>query len=321
MTLSQIQAKVYSRCSLPSVPDAVVVSRILGFINDEYRTLMRKRQMARFRRVVGLPVSSTANNPYMAMPYVCRHIYAIQDRTNQRNLDEYSLMDLRNLDPALIYISSFPYAYAIVNYNSPVFLQPPITGDKLFIKSDNVGDVGVGFIEGIVVGGFPTQQTFTMNGTTAVQLPLLASWIEVQKLYLVTAAIGNVSLVQTSGVGTTLSTISSGQTSARYTVVQLYPEPSGVVTYFLDAEIAIFDLANATDEPLFFEDFHDILVDGALMREYEKREKPVLYAQAKSRRKDVQDDLFLYLARNKARRNLGQMGRWSQLGPYFPPGT
>lgn len=330
MTLGEIESRLYDRLGFTASPPADVISRLRRYLNDTYRTVMAIKGIARLRRAT-LTTASIANVPLMALPQVVTRVLSVQDRVNQRLLDEVSLDDVRVEDPGLSSGSTFPYAYAVVNNVSPVAMQPS-NASALFAKSSSAGDTGAAssiLVEGVVTGGYYRTAQQALNGLTAVQIDgTIANWEIITKISLANAsgspltpatAIGNITIHEDSGAGSELSRIPIGRSIPRYTLVHLYPFPTSSLTYYIDAELHVEDLINKTDEFLVPEDYYEILIEGALMREYERREKPVSYAQAKARYKDLRADLLLWLQRMAAASELS--GRRSQLGPYFPPGS
>lgn len=328
MNVAQIQANLYQRLGFITAPDAIIIARLLGYIDATHRQLLAKKNMAQYRFGV-MPFTCTANNPFVALPQAVTRVKTIQDRTNQRTLDPITLDDIRREDPGLILTSTFPYAWAKVNLASAVALQPSAAAE-LFVKSDAAGDgaTKTAFLEGIITGGYYRSVSVALNGVTAVSFgATITNWIEVQKFYIaltaggVTTAAGNVTLTQTSGVGTELARIPIGRAYPRYSVVQLYPYPSVSNTYYADVELHVETMTQATDEPLIPEDYHELLTIGGLMREYQRRQWPVQYAEARAEWKDLWGDLCVYAARDGGPAATRGMSRFSQLGPYFPNGS
>lgn len=330
MNLATLQSRLYDRLNLPATPSSDVVSRLLGYLNLTNRSLMAKKQMSRFRRMPGLSFSAIANSPFATLPQACSRIFAIQDRTNQKNLDEMELSDLRNLDPGLNRSSSFPDAFVILNFAAAVARQPSVA-DNLFVLSTAAGDGATKtvYIEGLTAGGYYRTASVALNGVTAVNInAAITDWIEVQKFSLAltgggsTTATGVITLLQTSGLGQELARIPIGRSYPRYTQIQLYPYPTTAVPYFADVELHVEDMAQAGDESFIPSDYHGLLIDGALALEYERREKTILYSQARARYREMLADLYQFTARQALMSpNTSYPYRWSQLGPYFPPGS
>lgn len=328
MDLAQIEAKLYGRLTFTTAPDAIVIARLRGYVNSTHRQLLAKKNMAQYRFGI-LPFSCIAGTPFVALPQAVTRVSTIQDRTNQRTLDPITLLDIRREDPGLILTSAFPYAWAKVNLAAAVAIQPSVASE-LFVKSTAAGDgaTKTAFLEGLTTGGYYRTASVALNGVTAVSFgATITDWIEVQKFYIAltaggeTTAAGSVTLNQTSGAGTELARIPIGRAYPRYSVIQLYPFPSAIVPYFADVELHVEDMAQATDEPLIPEDYHELMVIGPLMREYQRRRWPVEYAEAKAEWKDLWGDLCVYASRPGAPAAVRGMSRFSQLGPYYPAGS
>lgn len=320
MNLTTMRAYLYRHLGYGLNPESAVITRLDSYVNEAYREILGMKGFARLRRSL-LTFSSVANSPFAVLPQAASRIITIQDRTNMRMLTEESIQDLRYTDPGLTATSSFPDRYVIINLASPVAVDPS-TADALHIKSDSVSDTGTAYLQGVITGGYPKSASVTMTGLTGVAIGG-SDWIAVTKLFLSAAAVGNVTLTQTSDVGTELSRIQPGSAYARYSRIHLYPTPSTSATYYADVDLHVEDLAQAFDEPLLPEDFHWLLMCGAMMKEMDKREKPVSYGIHSSRWKRGLADLRVYLRQptgvspNSDRRPR----RWSMLGPYFPSGS
>lgn len=321
MNLTEIRRTLYDRLGYDqtATPQAEVVTRLLAFINETQREIVGMRGLSRLRRSV-LTFASVASSPFAALPQAAVQIVTIQDRTNGRVLDEVSLQDLRYKDPGLTSSSANPHEYVVANLSSPV-ARDPSAAATLYAISDNAGDTATAYIEGITTGGYYRTASVVMTGVVGVAFPG-ADWIAVTKFYISAVAVGVVTLRQTSGVGTELARIPLGRAFSRYSKVQLWPTPTAVVTYHADVLLHIQDMVNAGDEPYLPEDFHWLIVCGALEKEYTKREKPALFAIEHSRWKAGIGDLKVF-----ARQSTGiaqgpnRKGRWSQLGPWFESGT
>lgn len=72
--------------------------------------------------------------------------------------------------------------------------------------------------------------------------------------------------------GTQLAAIPAGQASATCLGIQLWPTPTTVITYALDYVRKIPEVVAGPDEPLLPEDFHWLLVEGALIKEWTKKD-------------------------------------------------
>lgn len=120
-----------------------------------------------------------------------------------------------------------------------------------------------------------------------------------------------------------LARITPGHTFARYVAIQLWPTPNAAITYHVDYVRLIPDLINATDEPLVPEDFHWLLVEGALMKEWSKKDD-TRHAECKADFDDGVKALRSWLVTNPD--TVATLRRpaalsFSTLGPMYPKGS
>jgi hypothetical protein len=127
--------------------------------------------------------------------------------------------------------------------------------------------------------------------------------------------------VVTPAVGV-MATIGAGHRFARYLAIQLWPTPGSVITYHVDYVRVIPELIIASDEPLLPEDFHWMLVEGALLKEWTKKDD--------TRRQDAKAEFEEGLKGLRSWVNSNQDTvaslrrvplRFSQLGPSYPAGS
>ena len=321
MTLSEMRSEMYRRLNYGTSPASDVATRLTAFLNLVHRQLLTTTGMDKLRDDTITFASVSGTEVYALPPSVAR-IKHISDRTNQIRLKEQSLSWLRTVDPGLTGDGGPSYHYIPVGYRQ-VAAQPS-DASEIFVKSTAAGDTGTAYIEAIRTGGYRVTLSVTMAGATAVSLgATYTDIIEIDKFYLSTAAVGTVTLHEDSGAGTELARIAIGHTFARYMAIQLWPTPSSAVTYHVDYTRHIPDLANANDEPLLPTDFHWLLVEGALAKEWTKRDDL-------ERRKAAQQDyseglrnLRSWVMSNQdtllsLRRSAPGL---SQLGPWFPAGS
>lgn len=270
MNITLIQSQVYDDLGYTQTPPTEVVRRLLRYGNEAQRELVTMRGLARLRRAV-LTFPSIANNPFAVLPQAAVRIAGITERTSQRYLREKTIQQLRALDPGLTNLDSNPWAYVVINMTAAVAVDPSAAA-AIFIKSDNAGDVGTAYIQGTTSGGYPRIASVAMTGVTAVAFPG-TDWIDITKIYLSAAALGTITVNQTSGVGTELARITIGRQITRYTRIQLYGTPTQALTYYADVDRHIEDFVNGGDEPYLPEDYHWLIPVGIRLREYRKREK------------------------------------------------
>lgn len=326
MNLGQIELAVYDRLNFNATPDSGVVRRIRRYINDSHREILGKRGFGRLRRAV-LTTSSVASSPFMVLPQAATSIIIISDRLNNRNLEPISIQDIRYRDPGLNFSGSIPDSYAVINFSNCVAMDPSAAA-SLFVISDSASD-GSGLaanIEGTVTGGYYRRASVSMNGLTAVNVDAtITTWEHITKFYISGAAAGNVTLRQTSGVGTELSRIVKGRSYPRYTLVHLSPTPTSAYTYYCDVELHVEDMNNVNDEPLVPEDFHWLLESGALKREFMKRGNMGDYQIEQGNWRGGLADLGGMLRRRGGVSTGGQRSstgrQFSQLGSMYPAGS
>lgn len=278
MNLGQIELVVYDRLNFNATPDPAVQRRVRRYINDSQREILGKKGFGTLRRKV-LSAASVASSPYMVLPQAATAIIAIVDRANNRVLKPISIQDVRYRDPGQTFTGSIPDSYAVLDYASCVALDPSAAA-SLFAVSDSAADgTGVAInIEGTVTGGYYRRSSVSMNGLTAVNLAsTITTWETITKFYASALAAGNITLRQTSGVGTELSRIPPGRSFPRYTQIYLSGIPAASQTYYCDVELHVEDMINPMDEPLIPEDYQWLLEAGAIKREYMKREKMDLW--------------------------------------------
>jgi hypothetical protein len=112
-----------------------------------------------------------------------------------------------------------------------------------------------------------------MTGVTAVDVSTaISDWVEVTRLSLSVAAVGTVTLHEDASGGTELARIPVGATTVQYEAFYLWPTPSSIVTYTVDARRDLRDLVNASDEPPIPRDFHPMLIKYAAYREWEHKD-------------------------------------------------
>jgi hypothetical protein len=98
----------------------------------------------------------------------------------------------------------------------------------------------------------------------------------------------------------------------------LHPQPSAVITYYVDYTAIVSDFSGDSAEPLLPEEFQFILELGACMDELAKNDDP-RYLAWRAEYEDGIKDLTYWVALNASGRP--QKREHSQLGPMYPAGT
>lgn len=267
MNLNAIELDVCRRLNYSDVPPPAVKSRLDGFVNQRHRQILAMPGMARLRDDSITFASVASQSTYAMGPAVSRINTIYDGTTNQLKLEERTIQWLRRVDPRLASAGT-PEAWIPLSIKQTQ-AQPATTG--LWAVSTSASDTQQVFVESVRTGGYGNvSAATTLTGTSRVQIGTLTDHLGVEKFYLSTPAIGAVSLYDAVTAGNLLATIPIGSMYARYLTIQLWPTPSGVVTYTVDYTREIADMVNASDEPLLPPDFHYLLSVGVRLDEYEK---------------------------------------------------
>lgn len=339
MNLADIEKMAYERLGYDnSNPGSVVISRIRNHINTTYKQIMGKKVLQPLKNQI-FTVASVANTPFLALPYGVQEIQSIADRVNQWELERNDMITQREYDPGLTLSVGNPYAYAVYSPKSAVFLRMT-GGGTLLVQSTSTGDVTprIAHVEGFRLGGYPYSASVAVTGTTKVQVGDAGAWDTVTKFWLqkdgqqgqnaTLTALGDISLIFRNNpsipivpiVDTTIAIIPYGRSFSRYFLLHLYPVPTAVITYTIDAKMLVEDLTELGVEPLLPEDFHWLLVAGAVVKESLLKEKYVTYNAARSEFNEGLGDLMMTVNREPVE-TARRPRRYSQLGPYYSPGS
>lgn len=337
MNFGAIQTAVYRRVKLADSPSATDATRIKQFINLWYRNVLASPGMDRCRDTT-LTFATIVNQKKYGLPQAISKVRSIFDLTNQRRIWPRTLDYVRNVDPGLTAVSSYTENWIPLNGWGAEAQELTSTGVPLYVVSDNAGDttqkvfVETTRLNGVRAGTAVSGGT-AVNGTTRVQIGTLSDHIEVVKFYSDIAPTGTLSLYDAASNGNLLSQITPGRTQARYFMIQLYPTPSAAVTLSVDCQRSMEDLVNSTEEPLFHEDFHTLLVHLACYEEWTVRDDSRALREfnpdprgPKGTANRIWDSLRQYMDTDPdaipvQRGARGTPERVSRSGGYFPAGT
>jgi len=291
MTRDALLTTLASRLGKRVPPSGEDEARLLAMLNEVHREILSMPGMARMRREP-VTFASVSGQARYGLPNLA-HVERMFETTNDRALGSLTLDDYRRLSPDTSSVSGTPEAFVWAGYGAVA--AQPADASSLFVKSTSASDTAKRlFVEGEITGGYPATAAVTLTGTTAVDInSAVSTWVRVTKCYLSAPCVGVVTLHEDSGTGTELARIGIGQTSQSYWQFYLYPTPSSVLTYTVDGVLALTDLAGPMDEPRLPADFHDLLIYGAMSREYEKT-----------------DDARLQAAEQRYQRRLSQLRYW-----------
>jgi hypothetical protein len=299
MTLSAILADFYRRMRYTATPPTAIATRATAFANKVQSDILTTPGLTKLRDEV-MPVSLTANTARQGLPPLVGRIHGITDRTNNFKLQQVPLSQLRIEDPSQANTGGYAMRYAVVG-NQEVAIQPTTTGSGLWVAS-SVAETNAVYVEAARLGGFPfyDNTATVLAGTTRVSVKsapagtgVQTDYILVDRFYMSTAATGYVSLYDAATAGNELGRIPIGNTFSRYLCIELWPIPTQTNVVYVDFSRVIPDLVNAFDEPLLPDDFHDIMVQGMQIEEYE-----------------FLDDTRVLLARQKYQKTLTDMVNW-----------
>jgi hypothetical protein len=302
--------------------DTETGTRLGQFLNEAQRELLTMPGTDALRQGV-VPFASVASQPVYALPTsgVAR-INRIWETTNDRKMERKTLDWLRQHDPDPQ--TSTPWAW--VDAGMKEVAAQPADASSVFVKSSSASDTTqVVYVEGVDSLGFRRTANATLTGTTALTLSsAITTWIQIDKFYMSVAAVGTVTLHEDSGLGTELARIPIGATYAEYAALMLYPTPAAVVTYYADVTYGLGEMSIDTDRPRVPEDFHDLILDIAELREITKSDDRNRYAQAlrhiEQRKRDFRH--WVYSHPDEVRIATGPtVDARSSLGAWYPAGT
>lgn len=315
MTFLQLQQKLARR---RGANDASFVTgtqmRYKDALNEAHRACLRMPGMDSLRYAT-MTVASVANQQGYAVPHEgIARVNWMWDPTNRMRLKYRTRQDVREMNPSAI--AGTPWVWSPTGYVEAH--TQPSDASELFVKSTAAG-TQTAYIEGYITGGYYRTASVALTGTTAVTLSI-TNWIQVTKFYLSAATTGTVTLLEDSGSGTELARITIGRTRARYYGFLLEPVPAAVVTYNLDVLRDIPDMSVDTDEPLLPDDFHDLLIDKAELKELRKQDDPNRHNMLSRDIKQAENDLKTFVINHPDwRPNWGGSPiAFSQLGGQFP---
>lgn len=314
MTLSDILADLYRRLGYASSPASEVTTRLTAFVNQAHRQLLSDPSLGSLRNDT-TTFASVAGTSRYALPPSVAVIEAITDRTTSLRLTAISQDELRAMDPGLL-DNGIVTHYAMQG-QAAVAVQPS-TAATIYIKSTSASDTQTGYIEGFRTGGYPFSTSVTLTGTTAAALSgSFSDVLEITKVYLSSNAVGTVTVHQGSGVGTELARFGIGQAITRYQAIQLWPTPNAAITYYVDYVRVIPNLIQTADQPILPDDFHWMLVEGALVSEWSVKDDSRMTDARQAYRQGLRDLKYRvssppdYLPVASGRRSeMSRLGRW-----------
>lgn len=295
--------------------DSATQSRLLDYLNEVHREVLTLPGAQRLRDATQT-FATVANQTTYALVNVAR-ILRVYEPNNRRVLREISPDQWRRFSPDPADVTGTPDSFAWLGL-SPVAKQPS-NASALFVDSTSGSDTGTCYLEGETEGGYARSVSVVMTGTTAVNVAAsISDWVRVTKFYLSTAAVGAVTLHEDASGGTELARIQIGRTTQPYQLIALHPTPSAAVTHYVDYQSDATDLAQNTDVPRLPTEFHDLLIFGAMLREYEHMDDSRAGLAAENYR--ARKRAFLYWLAETASGQNTDFERPSRLGAWVASG-
>jgi len=301
---------------------SATATRYKEALNEAHRQLLRRPGMEGLRQGT-VTFASVANQKMYALPTQgIARINRITEATNDRKLAYRTPTWLDETAPDAVSLTGTPWAWIPRGF-SEVHTQPS-NASSVFVDSTSASDTGTAYVEGITSGGYYQSKSVTMTGQTAVDISTaVADWIQITKFYLSTAAVGIVTLHEDASGGTELAKIAIGDVRAQFSAFQLFLTPSAVITYTADVLRAIPEMSNDTDECLLPQDFEDLLIDKAELKELRKQDDPNRYAMLQADVKRGEAELATFVTSHPDWRPEfgGYRSEFSSLGAWFPADT
>jgi hypothetical protein len=267
MNFAQLKADVYRRCGFAASPATDVVTRIAAFVNEVQQDILSEPGME-FLLNDSVTFASVASQATYGIPPEFDSIKELRETTNRLRLYPMSLGEYRAVYPDPAAVTGTPRRYVDLGFSA--LAVEVADASSIFVLSTSDSDVGTAYLEGYRTGGIPFTDSVVMTGSTAAGFTY-DDVIAVTKFYVSTAALGAITLCEDSDTGVVLATLGIGQVHARYRHIALVPTPAAAITYTLDGQRIVTDMAQDTDEPVVPPRFHRMLAIGARAKEYEKQ--------------------------------------------------
>lgn len=111
MLVSDLISDVYRNTGHASSPGSTVETRVLAYINQAYKEILRDRRWGWAMRRDITTFASVASDPFVTLPTTVARVISITDRTNQMLLGERTLSWLREVNPSLNMVVANPWAW------------------------------------------------------------------------------------------------------------------------------------------------------------------------------------------------------------------
>jgi hypothetical protein len=260
MTFEGIVNDVIDMCSQDQGGDFEKMTK--AAINRVYRRLLRITDTETEKREFSLTTADGTSQ--YGMPLEVRQVLNIEDGTNQNRIYDISWRDFDDLYPGDTTEGQPRKAYPLGEFG--VYAQPDSTA-VLDMASTDTTDTGNHFVQ--VVGrnasGYLTRELVTINGQAVVSTTNTYATIERLTKYLDSDSAswgGNIEV--TGGSGIPLTQIPVYWESASHLWYEFWPIPDAAYTFTVRAIARKPDLLFDQDWPQIHEDYHPLILQGAL---------------------------------------------------------
>jgi hypothetical protein len=309
------------RGAASSTLNTATATRYKEALDEAHRQILRKPGLEVLRHTTLSHASVAGTKLYHRSTHSVARINRITEATNDRRLQFRTPDWLDSVAPDAASITGTPWAWIPRGY---VVAGTLTASGSVFAVSTSASDTGTVYVEGITESRAFRSTSVAMTGLTAVNVSsAITDWATITKFYLSTAAVGSISLLYGAADGPGFSTIEPGDVLARYLQFQLFPTPSSAITYTLDVLRSIPVMTNDTDEFLLPQDFEDLLLDKAEMKELRKQDDPNRYAMLREDVRRGEAALVSFITSHPDWRPQfgGHPAEFSSLGSNFPSDT
>lgn len=330
MTLADLLSELRLRLNYPGAPQAEVTARLTVFLNDALQEIAADAGIGQWMTRYQISPTFTSIAGVAEYTLKAQRINAITERTNNSRLEMRTIDWYRSAAPNPTIETGNPTVWVMIGATN-LMVDAVSTGGTypLYAASSSGSDTTqTVYIEAYRTGNVLVQESVVLTGGTRVQIGALTDHISILKFYVSAPTAGVISLYRAVNPDPiVLMTIPAGMIgygAAGYIGIKLFPTPTSAISYYVEAERELPLLLQTTDIPPIPTRFHQMLVDGALYREYEKRDKYDWAREARNRFLKMQNDFRYYATCPPdylpARSTDSRFG-YSRLGPWFNDGA
>jgi hypothetical protein len=248
-----------------------VTTRLTAFVNQVHREIVSRPGLEQLLRGdAPITFASVSGQAIYGLPPAVAAVEAITDRTTMLRLMMVSQSYIRDADPGLVQTGP-PDSYAFTGIQA-VSVQPSAAAE-IFVKSTSAADTTQTALSKASARAATSKRSPCVDRDHGGELgAAFADFIEITKFYLSAVGAGTITLNADRASGRNSRGLPSGRPSHGIRACSSGRRPASAITYYVDYARTIPDMANGTDEPLLPDDFHWLLVEGALVKEWTKKD-------------------------------------------------